>query len=44
MTGPQSPSSRDRDREAIRWLILKVALFLLVPVLASAVIVPLSLR
>jgi hypothetical protein len=44
MAGHEPSSSRDRDREAIRWLILKVAVFLLVPVLAAAVIVPLSLR
>jgi hypothetical protein len=44
MNGPQPTSSRDRDLNAIRWLILKVAVFVLVPVLAAAVIVPLSLR
>ncbi len=45
-TRPATPASdaHDRDRRAIRWLVLKVAVFLLVPALPAALIVPLSLR
>lgn len=38
------PSPADRERQAIVLLAVKVAVFLLVPVLAAAVIVPLTLR
>jgi len=38
------PSAAERDRRAIRWLVIKVAVFVLVPVIAAAIIVPLSLR
>jgi hypothetical protein len=32
------------ERRAIRWLAIKVAIFILVPVIAAAILVPLSLK
>jgi hypothetical protein len=38
------PTAAERDRRAIRWLIVKVAVFLLVPVIAAVVAVTFTLR
>lgn len=38
------PTAAERDSLAIRWLIVKVAVFLLVPAVAAAVAVTLTLR
>ena len=42
--GEAAPSAAERERRALRWLAIKVAVFVLVPVIAAAIIVPLSLR